>query len=104
MSTSYVLATIIIMSLVTFATRAFPFYFAEKMQANPLINYLGKMLPPSIMFILLIYCLKDTSVVDSPYGIPELLAITLITILHISFRSALISIGAGTTLYMFLVN
>ncbi|MBS4764270.1 MAG: AzlD domain-containing protein, partial [Brachyspira sp.] len=39
-----------------------------------------------------------------PYGIPELISIAIIIILHIIKRNVLISIGVGTVIYMILVQ
>lgn len=66
--------------------------------------YLGKVLPPAVIGILIIFCLKDTSIVNSPYGIPEMLAVAVVVLLHVWKRNSLISILGGTVFYMYLVQ
>ena len=68
------------------------------------IKFLGKMLPYSMISLLVIYCLKDINIIKFPYALPELISIAIIIILHIIKRNVLISIGAGTIIYMFLVQ
>ncbi len=54
--------------------------------------------------MLVIYCLKDITVLSYPYGIPELLGCTAVALLHIWKRNSLLSIGVGTAVYMLLVQ
>lgn len=56
------------------------------------------------MGILIVYCLRNLTWIQFPYGIPEVLAITVVALLHIWKRNNLISIGVGTALYMILVQ
>ena len=56
------------------------------------------------MGMLVVYCLKDVSWGSAPYGIPELLGCAAVAGLHIWKRNTLLSIGAGTVLYMVLIR
>lgn len=88
-----------------FFTRLIPFLFFPKgKEIPPVIRYLGKVLPPAVIGMLVIYCFKSVSIVTYPYGIPELLAGAAVIALHVWKRNNLLSIGAGTVLYMFLVQ
>lgn len=99
------IAMIAVMTLVTMATRFLPFLiFGEKRKTPALILYLGKVLPCAIMGMLVIYCLKDVSILSAPFGLPELLGIAVVTILHLWKRNSLLSIGVGTVFYMLLVQ
>jgi len=51
-----------------------------------------------------VYCLKEVSILQYPYGIPELLGIAFVAVLHLWKRNSLLSIGAGTVFYMVLVQ
>lgn len=62
--------------------------------------YLAKVLPPAVMGLLVVYCLKDVSFTASPFGLPELLCIALVAGLYAWKRSMLLSIGGGTAAYM----
>ena len=96
---------LVIIMLVTMATRFLPFLlFGGKKQPPKIIAYLGKVLPCAIMGMLVVYCLKDVRPLAYPYGIPELLGIALVALLHVWKRNSLLSIGAGTVFYMLLVQ
>lgn len=94
-----------LITLVTYLTRAIPFIlFPENKETPKYIDYLGQVLPYSIMGMLIIYCLKGVSITTPPHGTPELISMAFITILHLWKNNTLISIGGGTVLYMFLVQ
>ena len=94
---------IAVMSAVTVLLRALPFLvFRKKVPAY--VSYLGRVLPPAIIGMLVIYCLKDTAVTVSPFGAPELIAGALVVILQAWKRSALLSILSGTAVYMLLIQ
>ena len=99
------IAIIIVVALCTFLTRALPFWlFGGKKELPLTVQYLGKVLPPAIMIILVIYCLKTVNIFAGNRGIPESLAIGLVAALHIWKKNTLLSIGAGTAFYMLLVQ
>ena len=96
---------LIVMVLMTAATRFLPFLiFNEKRKTPPIVEYLGKVLPCAIMGMLVVYCLKDVSWVSFPFGLPELIGIAIVALLHIWKRNSLLSIGVGTVCYMLLVQ
>ena len=94
---------IAVMSLVTILLRFLPFLVFRE-NTPPYISYLGKVLPPAIIGMLVIYCLKDISLSMHPYGLPELIASACVIGLQIWKRSALVSILTGTVVYMLLVQ
>lgn len=91
------------MSITTILLRFLPFLVFKK-ETPPYISYLGKVLPPAIIGMLVIYCLKDVTPTASPYGIPELIAAACVVILQVWKRNSLISILTGTVIYMILVQ
>lgn len=96
---------IAVVAITTFATRALPFLVFPKGKDIPkTIEYLGKVLTPAVIGMLVIYCLKDTEVAAAPHGLPEAAAVLTVAVLHIWKRNNFLSIGAGTVLYMFLVQ
>jgi branched-subunit amino acid transport protein AzlD len=96
---------IAVIALVTAVLRFLPFLiFGENRKTPPLVSYLGQVLPYAIMGMLVVYCLKGVSLTASPFGIPELLGCTAVTLLHVWKRNTLLSIGAGTVCYMLLVQ
>ena len=70
----------------------------------PVIQYLGKVLPPAVIGMLVIYCLKAVSITSYPYGLPEFIAVAVVILLHVWKRNNLLSIGVGTVLYMVLIQ
>lgn len=96
---------IAVIALVTAVLRFLPFLiFGENRKTPPLVSYLGQVLPYAIMGMLVVYCLKGVSLTASPFGIPELLGCTAVTLLHVWKRNTLLSIGVGTVCYMLLVQ
>ena len=94
---------IAVMALVTMLLRFLPFLiFRDETPAY--ITYLGKVLPPAIIGMLVIYCLKDTSFLAYPHGLPEIIASVFVVILQIWKRNSLISILSGTVVYMLLIQ
>ncbi|MGI6709893.1 MAG: branched-chain amino acid transporter permease [Bacilli bacterium] len=100
-----ILILIIIMAIVTFFTRLFPFVFFKKEKPlSPYVKYIGDYLPYSMIAMLVVYSLKDVAFFTYPSLIPEIIAIICIVLLHIWKKNYLISIGVGTFIYMFLVQ
>ena len=99
------LLIILVVAATTFATRLVPFLLFPKGKEIPgLIQYLGKVLTPAVIGMLVIYCLKSVSLISAPHGIPELIAVAVTAGLHVWKRNNLLSIGVGTILYMFLIQ
>lgn len=69
-----------------------------------MIQYLGKVLTPAVIGMLVVYCLKATPVMKAPHGLPEAIAVAVTAGLHVWKRNNLLSIGAGTILYMVLIQ
>lgn len=103
-NTIYPLAVIGVIAVVTWALRAFPFLLFGNRPLPKVIRYLGKALPPAIMTVLVIYCLRDISFSQSPFGIPELTACALVVILQAVRKNMYLSIIAGTVCYMALIR
>ena len=75
MTTGHALASIAVMAGVTFLTRALPFLLFDRGERPPkLVLYLGQVLPPAIIAMLIIYCLRGTSFAQPAGWVPALLA------------------------------
>lgn len=100
--------TLIIILMVvigTMITRFLPFIlFKNHNKDNTYITYLGEVLPYAAIGLLVIYCLKNVSFTSSSLWVPESIAIACIIGLHYWKENTLLSIGAGTVIYMFLVQ
>lgn len=105
MDNTHAILTIAVCALVTAGLRFLPFWiFGENRKTPAVIAYLGQVLPFAIMGMLVVYCLKDVSFADAPFGIPEAIGCATVAILHAWKRNTLLSIGAGTLCYMLLVQ
>lgn len=94
-----------VIALGTILTRALPFIlFPDNRETPKYILYLGKVLPYAIIGLLIVYCLKNVSLLVSPYGIPEGIAVLSVVLLHLWKSNTLLSIGGGTVVYMVLVQ
>ncbi|HIW82941.1 MAG TPA: branched-chain amino acid transporter permease [Candidatus Dorea gallistercoris] len=99
------LLIIFVVALTTFGTRVVPFLiFPKGKEVPPVIRYLGRVLTPAVIGLLVVYCLRETPVRQAPHGIPEAAAVMVTAALHVWKRNNLLSIGAGTVLYMFLIQ
>ena len=89
----------------TMLTRFLPFLvFRQKRPTPRYIQYLGRVLPGAIFAMLIIYCLRDVSLLQGSHGLPELMAIAVTVGLHLWKRQMLLSIAGGTICYMLLVQ
>lgn len=94
-----------VVSIVTILLRFLPFLiFNNKKETPKIIIQLGNILPFSVMAMLVVYCLKDTSFTSFPFGLSEIIAGTVVILLHIWKKNTLISIIGGTLIYMILIQ
>lgn len=97
--------TISMVVLGTMITRFLPFLvFRPDRPTSKYIQYIGVMLPSAVFGMLVVYCLKNVSIFSGSHGIPELIAIAAVIVLHLWKRQMLLSIAGGTLLYMLLVQ
>lgn len=99
------LASIAVMAVVTFLTRALPFLLFERGDHPPkLVLYLGRVLPPAIIAMLIVYCLKGVTFTTLGGWVPPLAAALAAVLLHLWKGNDLISIFGATVFYMVLVQ
>ena len=105
MNNTHAIALIAVISAVTVLLRCLPFWIFGGHKKTPgVITYLGRVLPYAIMGMLVVFCLKNVSLLAAPHGLPELIACALVVILHVWKRYTLLSIIGGTACYMLLVQ
>ncbi len=105
MSWYNILSVIIVVAVCTLLTRALPFMiFGGKRTVPKVIRYLGNVLPPAIMAVLVVYCMKNINLKSVSGFVPELIAALVVIGLHLWKRNTLLSIGLGTVCYMILVQ
>ena len=92
MNPSHSILLIAIASGITFLIRALPFLVFKKRQM------------PAIIAVLVIYCLKSPLTVFGTETVAASIAIAGVVILHIWKRNTLLSVAAGTILYMIFIR
>ena len=105
MSVGQQLILIAVMVLATQLTRALPFLAFSAGKPTPkYIAYIGKVLPAAVFGMLVVYCLKNVNILGGSHGLPELIGIAIVVLLHLWRRQMLLSIAGGTVAYMLLVQ
>lgn len=105
LTNSQTIIIILVAALATMTSRFLPFIlFRGNGKTHPYITYLGQVLPYSAIGLLVIYCFRNVNFTVYPYGIPEAIALISMIILHYLRENTLLSIGAGTIIYMLLVQ
>ncbi len=105
MNNTQLFLTILVIAVVTAALRFLPFIvFSGDKKTPEAVLYLGKVLPFAIMAMLVVYCLKSVSLLSYPFGLPELIGVVIVALLHIWKRSSLLSIAGGTVCYMLFIQ
>ena len=105
MSNTYILLALITSGVVTFAIRLFPFLvLRNQTNLSNRTQFIASVLPQAIITILVVYCLKEISFVEAPYGIPELIAVTIVVLLQWWKENTLLSIFVPTVIYMVLLQ
>lgn len=97
--------TIGMVVLGTLLTRFLPFLLFPAEKPTPkYVRYLGQVLPAAIFGLLVVYCLKNVSLLAGSHGLPEAIAIAVVVALHRWKGQMLLSIAGGTVCYMLLVQ
>lgn len=100
------LAIVAVVAFCTLLTRALPFWLFGRKGGRPApyILYLGRVLPPAVMAVLVVYCLRGTTFADAAGFVPQLAAVAAVVALHLWKRNNLLSIAGGTAIYMALLR
>ena len=94
-----------VLSLVTIGLRSLPFWIFRGGRPVPkAILYLGDVLPSAALGMLVVYCLRSLSFTAPGFGLPELSACALVVGVQAWKRNSILSIVAGTALYMALIR
>lgn len=105
MTSQQQIITIVILAVITFMTRALPFFVFPAGKPTPkYIQYLGKALPLAVFGMLVVYCLKDVQWLEGSHGIPEILGIAAVVLMHLWRRQLFLSMAVGTAVYMILIR
>lgn len=94
----------ILIGLIVFSERLFPFVLFSKYQPGKLIHIFERFIPPLVMTGLLIYSLRDIRFTSPEQWVPQISAITFTIATYLWRKNSLISIFGGTIIYMILIR
>lgn len=98
-------ALVAVIAAVTVLLRFVPFWVFGGGRPTPrYVLYLARVLPCAIMAMLVVYCLRGADPLGPTHALPELLAGAVVVGLQWWRKNTLLSIAAGTALYMVLVQ
>lgn len=104
-STSYLLAVLAIVFTITLALRALPFALLGKLRGSVVVQRLSVWMPVGILAILAVTALHGTITTDLAGTWFALLAVAVTIAVHLAFgRRTILSVGAGTAVYVVLLN
>lgn len=104
MDFGYLMLVFIAMAAVTFAERALPFAASKWLQKQRWVRDLGDFLPLAIMVLLTVHAATDAAVARDAAPTPEVVSIAFAFVLQWFLKNPLVSIFAGTALYVAWVN
>ncbi|MBE5807303.1 MAG: branched-chain amino acid transporter AzlD [Clostridiales bacterium] len=103
--TAYLLLAVLICAACTLLLRAVPFLlFRGRRDLPPAMRRLAVKLPPAIIAVLVVYCMKGLPGSDGGTAAATLIAAAVVVALHLWKRNTLVSIAAGTAVYMALLR
>lgn len=105
--TLHAIAIILVCAIVTYGLRASAFLIFGTRKDGKIpkwVTYLGNVLPPAVITLLVVYCLRNIDLFSASHGLPELLCVAVCALLHLWKRNDLLSIFGATVLYMVLVQ
>ncbi len=103
MNSTYIYSVIVTVALMTMLIRFLPF-IVFKNNVPKIVEYLGDVLPYSIMAMLVVYCLRNIDILGQSHGLPEIIASLFVVLIHKFKHNLLLSVVCGTVVYMFLIN
>ena len=105
MSLTQQIITIAAVALGTMLTRFLPFIIFRPNKPTPkYVQTLGNILPSAALGMLAVFGFKDVSFTTGNHGLPEIISLAVIVLLHRLKKNMLLSVAGGTFCYMFLVQ
>lgn len=103
--TWYLITAIAVGGLITFGLRALPFAILKQLRRSKLVKRLGEWMPAGIVLILAVVVLGGEIATRGAEWWKPLTAAAVTVAVHLGFkRRVLLSVAAGTTSYVLLVN
>ena len=99
---THMVQTIAAMTVATFVCRGAVLFLPKWVTTHPWMGRIGAGLPLQILFLLVLFSLKDSPWAQAPYGTPQLLGVAAVALLQLTIRRPLVSIVGGTALFMWM--
>ena len=104
MTLAQALISIILIALIIFAERLFPFVVFSNKTPGKLIHFFEKYIPPFVMLGLLIYSLRSIRFTELAMWLPHLTGVLFTISSYLIKKNTMISIFGGTIVYMILIR
>ena len=102
---THALIVMLVMGGCVLLTRILPVVIFGRSERIPeFILYLGKVIPYTAMGLLIVYCLRDVSILGGTHGVPELIAMAVVVASYLWKRNTIVSVVLGTAVYMLLLQ
>lgn len=101
---SYTSIVVLISIAITFGLRALPFIAFRNRSMPEWLNYLGKVLPPTIMAVLVVYCLKEVPYDWSYTGVAGIAGVLVTIVSYKKTHNTFLGILLGTVTNMLLLH
>ncbi len=102
---THALIVMLVMGGCVLLTRILPvIIFGRSERVPEFILYLGKVIPYTAMGLLIVYCLRDVSILGGTHGVPELIAMAVVVASYLWKRNTIVSVVLGTAVYMVLLQ
>lgn len=107
--TQYLILLLLVTGVTNYFLRAFPFLLFGTVQKPPAaITELGTLISPAAIAMLVVYCyfacFKGVAFAEKMFGISEWTAGIVVVALHLWKGNPLLSILAGTAVYMVMIQ
>lgn len=100
----HTLLLIAVIAALSFILRAAPFILFRSGHTPAIVTYLGRVMPPAVIGMLVIYCFSSVNFSRWQAFVPALIAAAIVILLHVWRRNSLLSIGVGTVAYMLMIQ
>lgn len=110
MTTTQLIVTIALMALCVMLTRFLAFMaFPSEKHTPRFVRFLGEWLPSAVFGMLIVYCLKDSSLLfplqwQHGFDWRMALAVVITILIHLWRKSFFVTIAGGTLAYMLLMQ
>lgn len=101
---THTLLLIGVIAVLSFILRAAPFILFRSGHTPAIVTYLGRVMPPAVIGMLVIYCFAAIDFTRWQAFVPALIAAGIVVLLHIWKKNSLLSIGVGTVAYMLMIQ